>query len=151
MLSRLCFGLVLLLLSSYVTAGTGLAQYSLKNLRSGEITDLATVTQGTVALMFYEPDCSWCRKQAQALTELQQQCGNVTPIALGINASRLALKKALFTLQFPFAGFMAPHQLLQDLGGIPATPITLVFKQQQLIGAFRGYQPATVLQTKTGC
>lgn len=142
--------LALLALSSSALAND-FSQYQLKSLRQSEAVTLANVAEQYSAVMLFEPHCSWCIKQARALAELQQRCPQIQPIALGINGDRLALKRALFNLQVPFDAYIAPFNLLHDMGGVHSTPITLFFKHQQLVDAVRGYQSAEALQQKTGC
>ncbi|MFQ6371167.1 TlpA family protein disulfide reductase [Shewanella sp. YIC-542] len=127
------------------------AEYLLQDLRGQHHTSLATLPGNTVAVMFFKPDCPWCHKQAKALDKLHQQCAFIHPVALGVNGNKLALKKALFNLQFPYPGYMAPRNLIADLGGIPATPITLLLQQGNVIAAFRGFTPAETLAEQLAC
>lgn len=150
-----CFHFLLWLLvfftSSHGCLAEDLSQYTLKDLRGGQSTSLAALPGDVVAVMFFEPECIWCRKQAQVLKHLHQQCNKVAPVALGVNGDRIFLKKALFNMQFPFPGYLAPNNLVNDLGGIPATPITLLLQNQQLVGVFRGYKSIKTIAEATGC
>ena len=108
-----------------------------KNLRSGEVTDLSQLSGKPVAMMFFEPDCSWCVKQARILDSLKQQCqGSFTPVMLGVHGNRMALKRVLFDLGVKLPAYKASKSLVRKMGGIPATPIMLVTDE---LGRYRRY------------
>lgn len=108
-----------------------------KNLRSGQVTDLTQLAGKPVAMMFFEPECSWCIKQARILEKLQSQCENsFTPVMLGVHGNRVALKRALFDLGVKLPAYKASKPLVQAMGGIPATPILLVTDKE---GRYRQY------------
>jgi hypothetical protein len=100
--------------------------------------------------MFFEPECPWCIKQAGVLRKLYQDCGQpIHPVALGVNGDSLALKRALFRLNFPFEAYRAPPKLLQEMGGIPGTPILLLLNAEgELFKGYRGYIEEAVLKAQ---
>ncbi|GIU42531.1 TlpA family protein disulfide reductase [Shewanella algidipiscicola] len=122
--------------------------YLYQDLRSQKVVNLSHLEGHAIALMFFEPECPWCIKQARALRNLEQNCvARIHPVALGINGNNLTLKRALFRLNFPFEAYRAPRKLLTDMGGIPATPILLLLNAQgELIKGFRGYTEEVVLK-----
>ncbi|MEL4281194.1 MULTISPECIES: TlpA family protein disulfide reductase [Shewanella] len=115
--------------------------YQFQALRGQQVTDLSHLEGQAMALMFFEPECPWCIKQASVLKLLHQSCRQgVHPVALGVNGDNLALKRALFRLNFPFEAYRAPSALLNDMGGIPATPILLLLNAKgELIKGYRGF------------
>lgn len=115
--------------------------YQFQALRGQQVTDLSHLEGQAMALMFFEPECPWCIKQASVLKQLHQSCQQgLQPVALGVNGDNLALKRALFRLNFPFEAYRAPPALLKDMGGIPATPILLLLNTKgELIKGYRGF------------
>lgn len=108
-----------------------------KNLRSGQVTDLTQLAGKPVAMMFFEPECSWCIKQAKILERLQTQCEqSFTSVMLGVHGNRVALKRALFDLGVKLPAYKASKPLVKAMGGIPATPILLVTDKE---GRYRQY------------
>ncbi len=124
--------------------------YQYQELRGQKLTDLSHLEGKTTAMMFFEPECSWCIKQAATLKKLYQECDQqMQPIALGVNGNKLALKRALFRLNFPFDAYHAPMALLRDMGGVPATPILLVLNEQgELVKGYRGYTDSEELKAQ---
>lgn len=111
--------------------------YEHKNLRSGEVTDLTALKGKPVAMMFFEPDCSWCIKQARLFAGLQEQCQQqFSTVLLGVHGKQIALKRTLFDLGVKLPAYQASKALLHDMGGIPATPIMLITDEQ---GRYRRY------------
>ncbi|WP_051252580.1 TlpA family protein disulfide reductase [Ferrimonas kyonanensis] len=140
---RLWLVAVLGLLPALATASSEapqLLEFEHRNLRSGEVTDLTHLAGQPVVMMFFEPDCSWCIKQARILDKLQQQQHNsFIPVMLGVHGNRLALKRALFDLGVSLPAYQASRALEREMGGIPATPILLVAdKQGHYLRYFRG-------------
>ena len=124
--------------------------YQFQALRGQQVTDLSHLEGQAMALMFFEPECPWCIKQASVLKQLHQSCRQgVQPVALGVNGDNLALKRALFRLNFPFEAYRAPPALLKDMGGIPATPILLLLNAKgELIKGYRGFTNEAELKTQ---
>lgn len=124
--------------------------YQFQALRGQQVTDLSHLEGQAMALMFFEPECPWCIKQASVLKQLHQSCRQgVQPVALGVNGDNLALKRALFRLNFPFEAYRAPPALLKDMGGIPATPILLLLNAKgELIKGYRGFTNESELKAQ---
>lgn len=124
--------------------------YQFQALRGQQVTDLSHLEGQAMALMFFEPECPWCIKQASVLKQLHQSCRQgVQPVALGVNGDNLALKRALFRLNFPFEAYRAPSALLKDMGGIPATPILLLLNAKgELIKGYRGFTDEAELKAQ---
>lgn len=124
--------------------------YQFQALRSPLSTNLSHLEGRPVALMFFEPECPWCIKQASVLRQLHQHCSqSIQPVALGVNGNNLALKRALFRLNFPFEAYRAPPTLLKDMGGIPATPILLLLNAKgELVKGYRGYTDEEELKSQ---
>ena len=124
--------------------------YQFQALRGQQVTDLSHLEGQATALMFFEPECPWCIKQANVLKQLHQSCRQpIQPVALGVNGDNLALKRALFRLNFPFEAYRAPPALLQEMGGIPATPILLLLNTKgELIKGYRGFTDEAELKAQ---
>ncbi len=147
---RLGITSVLLLVSSLGFANSDdkpqLLGFEHKNLRSGQVTDLKQLKGKPVAIMFFEPECSWCIKQARVLNQLQEQCNqSFTPVMLGVHGNFVALKRALFDLGVKLPAYRASKSLVKAMGGIPATPIMLVTDEQ---GRYRKYYRGLTKETK---
>lgn len=126
-----------------------LLHYRHENLRTGQQHDLESMQGRVSLLMFFEPGCSWCFKQTRAFNELLEQCPKqLAMAALGVHGNRRELKKALWHLQASFPGLMASPQMLKDMQGVPATPMTLVADEHGvLLSYLRGYIPVDKLQS----
>ena len=122
--------------------------YQFQDLRGQAKTELSHLEGAPTVLMFFEPQCPWCIKQASVLKKLHQKCTQqLHPVALGVNGNNLALKRALFRLNFPFEAYKAPANLLAEMGGIPATPILLLLDEHGvLVKGYRGYTAETELK-----
>ncbi len=96
-------------------------------------------------ILLFEPECSWCIHQAHALLELQQQLPATTPIAIaaiGVHGDKQQLKKTWRKMAMADNGYQIGSALQQQLGTLPATPITLILNRQgNLIQHTRGYVP----------
>lgn len=118
-----------------------------QDLRTGQIQTLAGYRGHDTLLLFFEPQCRWCARQAKVLQQLKQQCPNLKQVAMGINGNLPALRQALFSLGISSRGFKPDPAMLVQLGGIPATPVMLVMNAQgQLVSGFRGFVPLAKLK-----
>ncbi len=125
-----------------------LGDYHYQNLRGGEDGSLAGFEGKPTLLMFFEPECPWCVKQAGSLQQHRPECA-INQLALGINADRHSLKRALLRLNFPHPAYRAPPKLLKDMGGIPGTPVILLLdKQGELLAGVRGFTEADKLYAR---
>jgi len=142
-----CVSVILLLVT--LVAGKALAsdfsdsivnQYQLKSLANSD--NLATVTGDKVTIaMLYQPDCKWCKKQGQWLAKAQNQCNkDINIVLIGNNGNKQQLKRELKHFHQKIPAFQANRKLLTAIGGIKASPTTLVFDQKgNLIAKRRGF------------
>ena len=119
-----------------------------RDLRTSKMSDLESLAGKPVALVFFEPDCSWCFRQVKVLKQLVKRCEDAfTPVALGIHGDRRRLKKELFKLKFPYPAYVASKQLVDEMDGIPATPIMLIADERGYFAQyFRGLTKAEALE-----
>lgn len=122
--------------------------YSLKNLATARNDSLQQYRGTPVLMSFFEPECPWCFRQLQDLERMQGQCrGSFQPIALGVNGGRRELRHIFARTQATFPAFIASPRMLADIGGVPATPITvLIDAAGEAVGAVRGYRSPTELR-----
>ena len=120
-------------------------EYQLKLLSAPlavEHVQQSSETKGKVAIaMVYQPDCKWCKKQGLWLAKANAQCSESIDIVLiGNNGSKRQLKRELKHFAGDIPAFLANRKLLTALGGIEASPTTLVFDSAgQLLAKRRGY------------
>lgn len=100
----------------------------------------ATSEKVTIA-MVYQPDCQWCKKQGQWLAQLKRECSQqINIVLIGNNGSKRQLKRELKHFHHDIPAFHANRQLLTSIGGIKASPTTLLFdKKGTLTAKKRGY------------
>lgn len=122
--------------------------YEHENLRSGQVEALDSLRGKPSLLLFFQPGCKWCYRQARGLEQLQEVCPDrINVAALGVFGNRHELKKELKRLRPAFPAFKAGKDMLSDLDGVPATPVMLLadhnggFKE-----VFSGYIPKEDLQ-----
>jgi peroxiredoxin len=96
-------------------------------------------------LTFFEPSCSWCARQLRDLVKLQQTCDDrLKVVALGVHGHKPALDQVLARsgARGRLTAALASPSLLSAIGGVPATPYTLVITSDgRLEALFRGYEP----------
>ena len=112
-----------------------------QSLTDGNITNLEHLRGKPTLMMFYEPDCPWCFKQGRAFNQLLDHCGQELQIvALGTHGDKTRLKRELWKMKPDFPGFIAGQEMLQSVGQLPATPITLIAdKNGHFLSYMRGY------------
>ena len=100
-----------------------------------------SVNDSVTAVMFFEPDCSWCFKQVKVFNQFLSQCDSTMQfLGLGVNGSRQALKKEVWRMQAKFPMHKASAELLTDLGQVSSTPFTLLLgAQQEVLASAKGY------------
>ena len=120
------FSCVLLLFAA-VAAGeqTSLLNFELKSLQEPERHALSRYEGKPVIMVFFQPECNWCLKQVRAINMLREQC-EIEAIAVGTGGNRAALRKELRRLRPGFPAYQASPRLIEELGGVVATPITLL-------------------------
>jgi len=125
-----------------------LLAYELKSLQEPEIHSLARYDGQPIVMVFFQPDCNWCAKQVDAINDLNEKCGReFGVIAVGVGGTRTELRKELRRLRPDFPAYQASPRLIAEMGGVIATPITLLGDAR---GAFRnwtrGFVPAEDLK-----
>lgn len=132
--------LVLFCLSPLAQAKS-LLSYTHIDLTNAEEIQLQSSTHGVSALMFFEPECSWCFKQIKVINSyLSKHDDTINVIGLGVNGNRQQLKKESWRLRPEFPVYMADPQLLKDLGQVKATPLTLLLDNNGSVIAYnRGF------------
>ncbi|MDP6374391.1 MAG: redoxin domain-containing protein [Pseudomonadales bacterium] len=118
-----------------------LLDYELKSLSAPERHTLSRYNGKPVLMVFFEPGCSWCFRQVRAINRLHQRCeGHFEALAVGVNGTRASLMKEINTLRPRFPAYQASPELLRSIGGIPATPFTLLGDTGgDFVGWMRGY------------
>lgn len=120
--AAVCFGL------APASAGTpSLLEFDLRSLEAPEVHRLTRYQGKPVLMVFFEPECSWCLRQVKAINKLGSRCGeSFEALAIGVNGSRARLQKELRRLRPDFPAYQASPQLIESLGGIPATPLSFL-------------------------
>lgn len=120
-----------------------IAEYNLKPLSSSAKAPPQTSEQAakTTIAMVYQPDCKWCKKQGKWLNKAQAQCAqNLGIVLIGNNGDKRQLKRELKHFHQDMPAFLANRKLFAEVGGVAASPTTLVFNQEgKLIAKQRGY------------
>lgn len=129
----------LLIVMGAASFTTQAVPFSLKTIRA---TEAASVDNGlaTVA-MIYQPDCPWCKKQGEVLTQAFEQCHDVVNIVLvGTRGNKRQLKKELKHYHKELPSFLASRQFLRSIGGYQASPTTLIYDEHgRLLKKKRGF------------
>lgn len=130
-------------------SGTSLLAFELKSLGEPARHSLDRYRGQPVLMVFFEPDCSWCLRQIRAINELQAGCpGGVAAIAVGVNGNRKQLQKALRRIRPEFPAYEASPELVESLGGVPATPFTLLGDTNgEFVNWTRGYLKTAELRS----
>ena len=118
-----------------------LLNYQHTHLQSGKVQALENLKGKPTLMMFFEPQCPWCFKQGKAFNALLKLCPNtVNIVALGTHGDKSSLKKEWWKMKLHFPGYLTGQAMLNDIGTIPATPITLIADEQgNLTSHLRGY------------
>lgn len=114
-------------------------QYKLKPLSTSN--NVAASDDKVTIAMVYQPDCKWCKKQGQWLAKAHKQCNkNIDIVLIGNNGKKQQLKRELKHFHQEIPAYQANRKLLMAVGGIEASPTTLVFNSQgTLIAKRRGF------------
>ena len=140
---------LLLLWMVAASAGTKpqLLDFELRDLRSGERYALERYRGRPLLLFFFQPDCSWCLRQVRAIHQVLSDCeGAFEVAAVGVNGDRRDLQREVQRLRPRFDAFEASPALLENMGGVPATPFFLLADAQgRFSGWLRGYAEPSVL------
>jgi thioredoxin-related protein len=141
-----------LLIIQPVLAGNkapSLLEFDLRSLGEADTHSLERYKGKTVLLVFFQPDCDWCLKQFRAVNELRSTCSNsFEAIAIGTRGSRSELRKELRRLRPEFPAYQASPALLESLGGVETTPISLLGDSSGgFVNWLRGYIAYDQLRT----
>lgn len=129
------------------SAEVDILDYRLRDLLSSDAMELDLIRGGVSVLMFFEPDCPYCFRQARVLNELQRECPDLEPVAIGLNGDRRALQKEAARMRAEFPVLEIDERLQRDIGKVEATPLMLVGDRSgMLVTWLRGLQSARVLR-----
>ena len=117
--------LLLLFCTAAAAEQPGLLDFELKSLEQPEIHSLSRYQGKPVVMVFFQPECNWCLKQVRAINALSEQC-DIEAIAVGFGGNRVTLQRELRRLRPAFPAYQASPLLIEELGGVVATPITLL-------------------------
>jgi thiol-disulfide isomerase/thioredoxin len=133
-----------LIYSSTSWAAPSFHQFELEAI--GQTADVALEDYAgkPLLLTFFEPACSWCARQLRDLVELQQACdGGLQVVAVGVHGRKPALDQVLARsgARGRLTAALASPSLLSAIGGIPATPYTLIITPEgRFETLIRGYE-----------
>ena len=145
--STIIGSILTLLAGATLASNVYLLDFELRSLEEPVVHDLERYEGKPVLMVFFEPDCSWCYRQVRVVNDLKRQCaGEFAAIAIGVNGNRQALRKEVRRLQPDFPAYQASRELLKSLGGIDATPLSLLGDAEGEFASWsRGYLPADKL------
>jgi hypothetical protein len=128
-------------------AEVDILDYRLRELLSPDEMELDVFRGGVSILMFFEPECPYCFRQARVLNGLQRECPDLHPVAIGVNGDRAALQREARRMRAEFPALEIDARLQHDLGEVVATPLMLVSDRAgMLVTYLRGLQSAAVLR-----
>lgn len=125
-----------------------LLEYSLKRLDKPSSESLVGHRGKPVLMLFFEPECSWCFKQVRVINNLPSSCReSFTALAVGVNGGKSDLKRELQRLRPTFPAYQASPELIEDIGGVPATPFALLGSADgEFHSWMRGFMPESKLR-----
>ncbi len=136
-----------LLAPSEAAAEVDILDYRLRDLLSNDAMELDVFRGGVSILLFFEPDCPYCFRQARVLNELQRECRDVHPVAIGLNGDRRALLTEAARMRAEFPVLEIDERLRRDVGKVEGTPLMLVGDRSgMLVTWLRGLQSVDVLR-----
>lgn len=99
-------------------------------------------TRPTLTMLF-QPDCSWCKKQGQALAKASEQCKDSINITIvGVKGSVRELKREISHYHYDIPAYVADRKFLTAIGGYQASPTTLIYDSNgKIIIKKRGFIP----------
>ncbi len=138
---------LLFALSAVADEPGSLLDFELRSLEQPGRQSLSQYQGAPVLMMFFEPGCSWCYRQFKVLDKLHNECPGINSLAVGVNGSRRDLLAEYQRIKPAFPAYQASGRLLTAIGGVPATPFTLITDSQgQPLGWLRGYMPEDELR-----
>ena len=113
----------------------------LKDLYTGQKTQLINAASPINIVMLYQPGCKWCKKQGGEMSALLKHCSTQAHLALvGADAKTKKLKRELRYFDQALPAYEANARLLRKIKGVEAFPTTLVFDSKgNLMTKQRGY------------
>lgn len=119
--------LIYLLLAPSAHAQTAdVLGYQLRSLNNPSTESLAQYRGKTSVLMFFEPECPFCFKQAKILNQIQTECADFQAIGIGVNGNRQDLLDELRHLELTFPAYQINAALQADVGKVEGTPMMIV-------------------------
>lgn len=126
-----------------------------KALAGIKLTNLRTIVKEPVfpredvphIIMFMQPDCNWCKKQAAMLDTLSTQCRQALSVnVIGFNGKQRQLKRESRHYSSNVPVYMANTKLLRLFKGVENSP-SFVFLDANgdMIAKQQGYLPPTKL------
>ncbi len=147
--------LTALAVSSAASAGNNstelsVAQIQLKDLRTSQ-SSVSYHSQKPTVLMFFQPDCSWCKKQGKIITQLVSECGNSVHFTLvGDKGSKRQLKRELRHFSETIPSQQSTQLFARKSGGVKGFPTTLVLDTQgHVLAKRRGFTDEAMLRKLT--
>ncbi|WP_220755262.1 thioredoxin fold domain-containing protein [Shewanella sp. KT0246] len=147
--------LTTLVVSNTASAATNssdlsVAQIKLKDLRTSQSSVSYHAEKPTV-LMYFQPDCSWCKNQGKIITELLGECGNSVHFTLvGDKGSKSQLKRELRHFSADIPSQQSNKMFVRKSGGVKGFPTTLVLDTQgNVLAKRRGFTSETMLRKLT--
>jgi thiol-disulfide isomerase/thioredoxin len=133
--------------ASTATAEVDILDYRLRDLLSSDAMELDVFRGGISVLMFFEPECPYCYRQARVLNQLQRECRDLHPVAVGLNGNRQTLQSEAERMRAEFPVLEIDERLQKDLGKIEGTPLMLVGDRSgMLVTWLRGLQSIDTLR-----
>ncbi|MCL1046448.1 thioredoxin fold domain-containing protein [Shewanella electrodiphila] len=136
--------------ADHTNTALSVAQIQLKDLRTSQSSVSYHAEKPTV-LMYFQPDCSWCKKQGKIITELLGECGNSVHFTLvGDKGSKSQLKRELRHFSADIPSKQSNKMFVRKSGGVKGFPTTLVLDTQgHVLAKRRGFTSETMLRRLT--
>ncbi|MEZ9142039.1 MULTISPECIES: TlpA family protein disulfide reductase [unclassified Shewanella] len=136
--------------ADHTNTALSVAQIQLKDLRTSQSSVSYHAEKPTV-LMYFQPDCSWCKKQGKIITELLGECGNSVHFTLvGDKGSKSQLKRELRHFSADTPSKQSNKMFVRKSGGVKGFPTTLVLDTQgHVLAKRRGFTSETMLRRLT--
>jgi peroxiredoxin len=118
--------MMLLLLGSCFAAEFYMLDFRLEPLRGGQAVDLNGFKGKMFFLTFFKSDCPWCDRQLKAFDAVLKgpHAAEIRVVAVAMGDDTEALKAKTEEAGFPV--LKASEALLSAIGGVTATPYTLI-------------------------
>lgn len=101
-------------------------------------------------LMFFQPECRFCKTQALAMQRIQAACAEVSFELIGVHAGSAELARELKRYQITLPGWQASDRFLRQIGDIQTTPQTwVVLPEGGVVAKTRGMVVEATLKKLT--